>query len=767
MLSNHYPWYNFRDSELVRKIVQFENDCPYFTLVQLVGGAGTGKTTCLSKLVEVPRVHYMAPTTIAGGVLYDALHRKMVQVKCSQTIFKYYGENLNDDRAYKKILNQHIPSLVSAATHTNFKDMFDGLDHAFLLMSERRYEQANKRCDGYVTPIELQNICKEADKAGWFDEDADESPWYAQDFDKLAHLYEYVRATRCVPDKCIPNQLKYDTLVVDEAGRVDLLTILWMAYYHYYVREKFGYPKKVKLVLVGSATQNKVINESQHVCNDYSGITLISAPCFKNETYMTHLNSYNRRCNMGDVQTTTALITMIDRLEQGLPLTKHHKHEFISKFSVPNFIPTVDQIRGKPKETLGCVYMSKRHKRLTEVEMAIMPYMQKISVKEFFTPEDHSDAQGVPRFYGAHIKLGSGYNSIVYNNVAWEREELEPENDEKRYRYWNSRLLYLDTMYVTTHNCGVLLTSISGSVEDFLRDYDIYKYEMKPEAMYTLITCIIGYLLSIIDLLAIYTPTIVNKIPQLSQVWETLTSAANPNGEEKEAKNLQALGRMEMEVMMYLRVAAKAIPDGTAIPIVMSVPQGSNAWLNMRQGQRVVVTDVQTNRVIVQIGKTFQASMMRKKTRMNNTSVRDFDQTEGDNKPSWRHRHKCQKKSKRYRNEDEMEEDEMLRNIIQDTLEDIPDSDSAVICQFFPLRSTITITIDTAQSATFDFNHVLELCTNMPTEDLVVGATRLSDARQFKVYCADKDNWTLLPYPDITKDTIDSHIRNQKKNGLL
>ena len=636
MLSNHYPWYNFRDSELVRKIVQFENECPYFTLVQLVGGAGTGKTTCLSKLVEVPRVHYMAPTTIAGGVLYDALHRKMVQVKCSQTIFKYYGENLNDDRAYKKILNQHIPSLVSAATHTNLIDMFDGLDHAFLLMSERRYEQANKRCDGYVTPIELQNICKEADKAGWFDEDADESPWYAQDFDKLAHLYEYVRATRCVPDKCIPNQLKYDTLVVDEAGRVDLLTILWMAYYHYYVREKFGYPKKVKLVLVGSATQNKVINESQHVCNDYSGITLISAPCFKNETYMTHLNSYNRRCNMGDVQTTTALITMIDRLEQGLPLTKHHKHEFISKFSVPNFIPTVDQIRGKPKETLGCVYMSKRHKRLTEVEMAIMPYMQKISVKEFFTPEDHSDAQGVPRFYGAHIKLGSGYNSIVYNNVAWEREELEPENDEKRYRYWNSRLLYLDTMYVTTHNCGVLLTSISGSVEDFLRDYDIYKYEMKPEAMYTLIT-----------------------------------------------------------------------------------------------------------------------------------SVRDFDQTEGDNKPSWRHRHKCQKKSKRYRNEDEMEEDEMLRNIIQDTLEDIPDSDSAVICQFFPLRSTITITIDAAQSATFDFNHVLELCTNMPTEDLVVGATRLSDARQFKVYCADKDNWTLLPYPDITKDTIDSHIRNQKKNGLL
>jgi hypothetical protein len=578
----------------------------------------------------------MAPTNIAGGVLYDALHRKMVQVKCSQTIFKYYGENLNDDRAYKKILNQHIPSLVSAATHTNLKDMFDGLDHAFLLMSERRYEQANKRCDGYVTPIELQNICKEADKAGWFDEDADESPWYAQDFDKLAHLYEYVRATRCVPDKCIPNQLKYDTLVVDEAGRVDLLTILWMAYYHYYVREKFGYPKKVKLVLVGSATQNKVINESQHVCNDYSGITLISAPCFKNETYMTHLNSYNRRCNMGDVQTTTALITMIDRLEQGLPLTKHHKHEFISKFSVPNFIPTVDQIRGKPKETLGCVYMSKRHKRLTEVEMVIMPYMQKISVKEFFTPEDHSDAQGVPRFYGAHIKLGSGYNSIVYNNVAWEREELEPENDEKRYRYWNSRLLYLDTMYVTTHNCGVLLTSISGSVEDFLRDYDIYKYEMKPEAMYTLIT-----------------------------------------------------------------------------------------------------------------------------------SVRDFDQTEGDNKPSWRHRHKCQKKSKRYRNEDEMEEDEMLRNIIQDTLEDIPDSDSAVICQFFPLRSTITITIDAAQSATFDFNHVLELCTNMPTEDLVVGATRLSDARQFKVYCADKDNWTLLPYPDITKDTIDSHIRNQKKNGLL
>jgi hypothetical protein len=82
---------------------------------------------------------------------------------------------LNDDRAYKKILNQHIPSLVSAATHTNLKDMFDGLDHAFLLMSERRYEQANKRCDGYVTPIELQNICKEADKAGWFDEDADES----------------------------------------------------------------------------------------------------------------------------------------------------------------------------------------------------------------------------------------------------------------------------------------------------------------------------------------------------------------------------------------------------------------------------------------------------------------------------------------------------------------------------------------------------------------------------------------------------------------
>lgn len=498
----HHLWYNVKDSQLIRRLVKYEDNDPFFTAVMLVGWAGTGKTSCITKLVNVPRVHFTAPTNYAGSGLYTALRRKSLSAQCSTTIFKLLGENMNDQAFNANVYNNHLDHVASSGTARSLSDMWARVSPAFNIITERRFKNADEK-NRYLTPDMLKAIRDQAAERGWFEYPIDDGQqsWYANGSDgELAGICAYIAATKCVAARSIPTALKYDILVVDEMGREPALSALRLAYDFSYVRSLYGYPAKLKIVCEGSCTQQTCINTTDHSVNNYSGITMISAPFFDGTPFMTALSAFNRRCSDGDTAKTAIWMNFVDKMERGLPLSPSHKHDFLKAFEAKTFVPTPLQLTRDYANTVGRVYVAERHKMLKEVEKAIKPFMRNKAIREYFVPGSVEDAKAVPHFYNAHTNLGSGYNSVVYDNEKWVRE-LDKRGEKESYRYMNERTLYIGSVYDTTHRVGVIASTINGSYRDFLSDYDEFRYNMSHGAVIQFVSCVIVYLESIDDLL--------------------------------------------------------------------------------------------------------------------------------------------------------------------------------------------------------------------------------------------------------------------------
>ena len=187
---------------------------------------------------------------------------------------------------------------------------------------------------------------------------------------------------------------------------------------------------KPKMICVGSATQSKVINKTNLPINDYSLISMITAPFFKNQKYVSCINCFNRRCDKGDTESSAVLSTLIEKIEMGLPVTKRLKDEFLCKFSSSFFIPSDKDITEYKNEIIERLHIAKTHDQLSKLERKISPYMTQVSVREYFTTNDNNIAKITPYVYRAHHKLGACYQSVIYNNDKW----LRSDNNNVIYR---------------------------------------------------------------------------------------------------------------------------------------------------------------------------------------------------------------------------------------------------------------------------------------------------------------------------------------------
>lgn len=231
-----------------------------------------------------------------------------------------------------------------------------------------------------------------------------------------------------------------------------------------------------------------------------------------------------------------------------------------------------------------------------------------------------------------------------------------------------------------------------------------------------------------------------------------------------------SIANMEMEVMMYLRRAVSAIPEELAVPIVSNITMGSSAYINLTQGSSIIITDVSVNKIDADIAKTIGVVMFRKSVKMTNTSVRDFDTKDTTiyGKRRYNRGGGGVSSAKRRKVEEDREEiEDALAGVINDALQNADRTGCEVIVMFFPIRSLNTMTIAASQSRTFKFKHVVYWPSPMRIEDAIVSSTRLSDTDQLEVFCANKDDWTVIPFATTTKLTIQRLRRGQQQIGQL
>lgn len=773
-VNNYHVWYGFRDEKLVKEINDFRNDSKdaYFSLVVFAGGAGTGKTRVLAKLSTKKGYRFICPTNISGEVMKSTLNSHNLfgskTFGADATIYKHYGENVNDTAEYEHIIFKGVNSRAASGNLNSLKELFEAFEKTFETVCEMRFQKSNDKFS-YISKQEYFKAKENCRNNGWID--------HGGEFESENEaVVDYLIASGRFYAKNIPMQLRYHTYVLDEAGRIPCLTGLLMVYYHRWIRRYYGCREddkhfKPKLICVGSATQNKVINQTRLPINEYSLITMIVAPFFKNEQFLTHLNSFNRRCDKGDIESSAALATLIERVEMCVPVSKKLKDEFLSRFSAPFFIPSCEDMEGENKtDILGRLHIAKQHVVLKNLEKVIKPYLSKVSVTEYFHADGNDeDCERIAYVYRPTERLGSCYQSVTYEQNKWERGFKKIKRDNKEFwRYENSRHLFLNTFYKVTHPINCYLIGIDGSVQDFLNDVDVYQNAIgNPLVMSRLLVQLILYLNRISEMVALYNEDLSRRIEKLPELIETLQNIKEEPDEEK-------IRRLHLEINTYMYKILEFLPSDEQIPLKISL-EGARGCL-IFQGSAVIIESICDNYVIVRLGKTMSFRMYRKKCLMKGLSVSDFSTIANRYKET-----NIKKGRKRKRRASEDEEgseipiDDWMSQMISEEIEEVERQQNrctnlhkAISFYFFPLKLSMIETIDGSQSATYNFNHIVELSQCMPAEDFIVAVTRLTDTNLLKVHISNKkDSWEILPLGEITRLCVKKLYHGQIKKGWI
>lgn len=778
-VSNYYVWYGLRDERLVKEFKNYFNDGEdaICTFVIFTGGAGTGKTRVLSKLSTEKGYRFICPTNVSGGVMKSMLCAHNLYssktFNTDTTIYKHYGENLSDTNRYEEIIRNDIDSKGAAGNYNSLKELYRAYEKSFETICELRFTSACERF-GYISKEKYKETEETCSQINWFERGGNFET-------KNEGIVDYLLASGNCSAKQIPHQLRYHTYVIDEAGRIPCLTGLLMIYYHRWVRRYYGCSDEKhyvpKLICVGSATQNKVINDTALPINDYSLITMIVAPFFKNERYISYMNSFNRRCDKGDIESSATLATLIEKLELGFPVSKNLKDQFLSRFSVPFFIPSEEDMKIEDNRiaVLGRLHIAKRHKVLRDLERVIRPYMTRVTVNEYFVSADDEDTKKAPYVYRPTEKLGSCYQSVTYDKEKWIKSSEKITIDkESVWKYENTRKLFLNTPYKITHPTSCTLVNIDGSMQDFLNDSEIYRSVLSnPETTAKILVQLIFHLNKISELIALYNTDLSEKVSKLPELIEHLQCGKEPN-EEK-------IRRLNLEINTYMHKVLEFLPKDQQIPLKISLDDAKGCLLS--QGLVVYPESIKEKFAIIRLGRSLCFRLFRKKFKLKGTSVTDFSMIANvhiqnnineysGNKNKFSNSQQKIIAKKRKIEELEDDDDWIERMIIEEVEEQQnvkkrENANKVINFYFFPLKLSMIATIDATQSETYSVNHIVELTRLMPASDLIVAITRLTDTNLLKVHIANKDTWEILPLDETTRQCVNKLYRDQIKKGWI
>lgn len=775
----HHLWYNAIDGLKVTQFREYEDNNPYFTACFFVGGAGVGKSACVTKFATVKRVHFVTPTNFAGTAIYSALRSKTLYVKASPTVFNLLGENLPDANYNNSVYRTKLDSVAKNGTATSLADLWTRLEPAFHIITKKRHIKISA-AKGYLTPEEFDEVKAECVAQEWLTGDRET---------ELEEILAFIHATKIVTNASIPLELTYDTLIIDEAGRMAAIDVLRLAYDYAVMRSKYGYPRKIKFILEGSCTQQTVINQTGWALNDFSALTMIAAPFFEDVPFFARLSTHNRRCSGGDLAKTAIWFNFVDKMEKGKFIPPSLKKKFFEAFGVPTFYPTKEEIRDNP-EVLQRVYLATEHNEITKITNHLESHMKKVTVMEWFASTEKC-CDRVPYISDPHENLGSGYRSVPYVGDQWNRTEHVDENGTE-YRYVNERTLFVDGVYTLTHRARVTLTEIDAKPDQFLKDYALIRPYMTDEAVAAVTMAIIDYLtLTMWSLIKKHCPAVISQLKNVQSIWERIRlDTHNMETEDEEGLtngHSSAVIKMESEILGILRVVTAAV-----LPLSIDFRRviEMDVWANviLYKGYDFILTHVFKNMMKIRLGNSFTAALFRKPINLSDTSITNFPvryagekrgSTEsgsgGGKRPRYNNNYQKRKKP----NQDDDNNDEVITEIVNDRLEGQDDNivtgkskGCVVTARVFPMRSSLTLTIAAAQSRTFTFNHVAYWGPNkfgkmISAEDVNVSATRLSDTSQFHVHVPNVENWNYSPFSKHTKRASAILRQRQSKVGHL
>ena len=794
----YHLWYNVIDNIKVNQFKNYEDENPFFTVCFYVGGAGVGKSACITKFATVKRVHFVTPTNFAGTSLYSSLRNKTVYIRASPTIFNLLNEKYpNDDNINTNIYRNKLDEDAKNGNVSSLYELWCKLEPAFKSITDRRHKNIFEKRK-LLTPSQLVEIKNEALKYRWLTNNPET---------ELEEILDYIRSTKIAPISSIPIELTYDTLIIDEAGRVPLLDVLRLAYDYGVMRAKYGYPRKIKFILEGSCTQQTVINKTGLAINNYSALTVISAPFFEKVPFFARLSTHNRRCSGGDPYKTAIWFNFVDKLEKGQFIPPSLKKKFFEVFGVKHqsFKPTKEEIEADPS-LLQSVYLSTDHATLKEVTAQLESYMDKVNVTEWFASTEKDACQMVPFILQPEKTLGSGYKSVLYNNKQWLRTEpLEELSNQvvKEYRYINERTLFVDGVYTLTHRARVTLIQIDAKLEDFFKDYYFLRPYMTEECVSSITTKMVEYLtVTMKSLIQTYcSQHVISQLENIEFVWERIRNDSESVQEQQEAddddndkttnKSNLAIVKLESEILSIMRAVACAVPDTVLFRQFIDLDFCANIILY--KGYDLILNRVKKNILYVKLGKSFIAAMFKKPVKLMDTSILNFNRCNQSQSSRKRPRNddddntsvhrRPSKRLKRTRSFDENAAAimEMIKDRVIDNEGCEEDDENVIIgktkgvvvtARIFPIRSTLTLTIASSQSRTFSFNHIVnwsstERIKRISAEDVIVSATRLSDTSQFRVYVKDPDIWVYSPLSIQTKKAMDIYRKVQSKTGYL
>lgn len=509
--------YSSRDEAVLDNIRQFIDErraindirpcCAIY--IYITGDGGTGKTHMQTSLRGLPNITpiYTGSTNVASQVLIKTFvdsQKFGPEHEVKQTIFTQFCMDPLKWSDLNAILYSKVSKQCSAGTAINPLAFYTELDPYLRLQCQVVLDRIESRAKtGHLDPAEYAKYRKHAEAK--MRGETDPRKLHARTMHFISGRY---------PRTQIPDQLLYDTYVIDEAGRLECTWLFVLIMCHHLIHERYntGCNKPV-VIMVGSATQSNAINDTcfggrgcaitrgtddvySRICshkkitiNDRSMITAIKdSNLLYSEDVYAKLNKHNRRTKTGDPTKSAKLAMFINGLEMGEPIPA----------DVMEFIQTNMSVSSEEFFSHKCVHLCQTHRDCIRVLKE-----DKVQEEDILHSIESMTALTTPnepgQLFYCTSRAGTMFKSANYQQQSWQkRVAKKPEKnaiakmllappsssshssndhnpqqqeDGRLFSIWsNTRQFYKYRPYTTTHTARCAIYKAIGTCRDFLTD---------------------------------------------------------------------------------------------------------------------------------------------------------------------------------------------------------------------------------------------------------------------------------------------------------
>ena len=472
-----------------------------FINILISGDAGTGKSRLQDgmRYVAPLRPYFLGATNVAGRVLRKIFmqnHMFVPNFKVHNTTFQPYRLTPDTWAEHLADLYDGLPADISSGTSRTPEEFWGGISNNLKRVCAQIFKNGTEK-KNMITPEEYASYRHYT-----------KSKHHRRGQLTARELHELTmdHIAAAVPSTRIPDQLMYNSAVVDEVGRIE---VSWMIvevgmWYHIHRMYSTGVTKPV-YISVGSCTQSSVINSScflgcggDEACvhpkipiNNYSSITALTRDCiiFMDDFYIKE-NKHNRRMVPSSASDKHAVLSVL-------------RHCLEMNYPVPSWVYTrIRQNMTISEEEFyrltGVMHLCPTHAECREVMNR-----DKVDPNDIIPREERMLSSGGSewpyKLYNCTGAAGVMFKSANYISHEWPRKNLDPTKDlsfgaklafgitkinsetgeiidevvEGPYSAWTAtRVFHRNRPYITSNTVSCIFRGVSGGCTDFLADLE-------------------------------------------------------------------------------------------------------------------------------------------------------------------------------------------------------------------------------------------------------------------------------------------------------